>query len=1125
MNVEKNADYLYNILASFNLLNVTYDTLCNLKLGDFAFIKDDLPEPPLFDNDNVSILKKLIKTLIEISQSKNQTEIWDSFRLKEVSPSLFEALCFLLLSKDNGLFQYGAKIYTILLGLEIRSTIWNPNLFNSVLSLLISAQQILENGSNLSDETKSQLENGFEILNILNKSISDSLINLLGPEVLIALMEITVKLCTGIRPELEKYNQDFLKCSLDLLKKIPNDNLDYLLPFLVEPLLLKFAINSNTLTLRIEKIRDKILEFVLTIFKSDDPRLELLCKHLILRSPEKAHLKRSASYVVFKISLYYDNTKDIINFVMKLSKSSKIGNRSIASYLLQLYIVNIEELEKKIGDESSELIMQMVGCIKSELTDISSTVRSNGLDAVSNIISNLNTNSFGTVIKHIIDTNGYLFNILKRRSIDEKHVVRKAAIICIYEIIKTMKNSLLLPMIDLLTDRIRDKAVSIRQTVIRYLSSCLDIFPDNKELIEIWLDNVLPSALDTEKTVQTEAFQSIEKYLFSQLTEGRGKNMTSMMKDNHFEVLKSVFLAFKQRGVSLSKISNELTKMINNENDFQIWMIIDILTNVVPNYFKVNTFGKLWEQRDTFPPEYYSILGNLKYKDEKVKEDCLTKLNELIQLNDSEYKLINNIIQLLYVQIDKSSYIWSELISKCCDLINSISQTESVESRHLSSLLSAIYALGVIISKSDKSIVHDFDFTGIELLISSKLPNGTNVPLNIQAISTLTLGKLCIIRKDISTSFVSAFIHQLTSNNDCIIKCNCLIVLCDLCICYSSLVDPHIQLMTNSFVDSSQVVQFQTLHIVTKLIVEDFLKLKPLLFFKYVYMMTDNDKSVAVFAQSCLLNVIMNKFPNIITSNIIDTIYYFSGQIEMPLLGETEQEKKIFRNISSERRKRSLSILISNLNEVSTFTLIQTLFTQVLSRFINEELDIFKHSIVLEDVIYCLNDLEDKMKQSIEVDSLSEDPTSNILFEAGKKMMEDIHKKIITEIFPSLNKLHRMLRNHHSPCQNQLKLFYQKICNKHSNLLEQLQNTEPILATELKHEMEMKEELEVHTPPCTPKKTSIYESPLLSKIASTPRSSLCTPNSSFKNSLISTPPRSSNMQLLFSTPKHDGNLD
>ena len=118
-----------------------------------------------------------------------------------------------------------------------------------------------------------------------------------------------------------------------------------------------------------------------------------------------------------------------------------------------------------------------------------------------------------------------------------------------------------------------------------------------------------------------------------------------------------------------------------------------------------------------------------------------------------------------------------------------------------------------------------------------------------------------------------------------------------------------------------------------------------------------------------------------------------------------------------------------------------------------------------------------------------------------------------------------MLRNHHSPCQNQLKLFYQKICNKHSNLLEQLQNTEPILATELKHEMEMKEELEVHTPPCTPKKTSIYESPLLSKIASTPRSSLCTPNSSFKNSLISTPPRSSNMQLLFSTPKHDGNLD
>ncbi|KAH0785799.1 condensin-2 complex subunit D3-like [Histomonas meleagridis] len=331
--------------------------------------------------------------------------------------------------------------------------------------------------------------------------------------------------------------------------------------------------------------------------------------------------------------------------------------------------------------------------------------------------------------------------------------------------------------------------------------------------------------------------------------------------------------------------------------------------------------------------------------------------------------------------------------------------------------------------------------------------------------------------------------------------------------------------MTNSFADESPIVQHQTLHVITRLVVEDFLKLKPLLFFKYVYAITDVHNEVALFAQSCL-SVILEKFPKIISDSFIDTIYYFSGCIDLPLLGETNEEKRIFKINSTKRRQLALSLLISKLNEVSTYTLIQALFTQVLERYVKEELDVFKHGVVLEDVIHSLNELEDKMKQSTEVEVINDDPVSDSVFEASKRIMIDIHNKIIQTMLPTLNELHRLLRNLHSPCQKKLKEFYQKICLKHPNLLSQLEKSEPILAVELKNEMESIEEEEVDqqkTPPTTPKKDMPYTSPLLSKIATTPRSLLSSPKSQ-KIALLATPPRSKR-QMEFSTPKHANDLD
>ena len=1106
--MDDDAEEIISLFDNFGILNIDEDKFDLLKRGNISAFDEEITEQIKFGEISDNNLERIKCILTKYFKSDDESEFWSALLEREFSPYAFEILCFILLEKESSLFNYGVLIYSILIGMEPANKIWNSTIFKPIISTLISTQHILENGGKLDSNTKELMELSQSILTNLTKIIDEHFINLIGFEVFLALSEIIIKLIVGIRVEFDKYNESLSNLSLNFLKQIPKSYIDYIFPFIIPLLLLQFACNTSTMTSRIEKLKEKLIDFILSILSPSDHRIVLICKHLIMRAPDKMHLRKGVAQIIFRLSSNSIEIQQIIKFCIKSAKTSKIGLRSFASYLIQLYLIQIEEISELLGNETMEIVIELSSILKQHLNDNAPTVRSMALDGIATLIGVSKSNEYSAVINSVINNSKDLENIFQQRVIDEKLIVRRSALNCLCKYILSHPENLNFSLIQLLSSRTRDKAVSIRQITIKYINSLLTKYPQEKVIYKVWLNSVLPLIVDPENSVQRESLDSISNYFFDPIINGKSSLFVSIMEQPHFDFMENVFNLYQHFSISLATICRAICKYLKNGSKEEIpyWKLAEILSRVNITFFKNKTFEKMWKKRNKLPPEYFLILAHLKVQESYIKDDCIKIIESELQKNTQNFKLLHSIIQLL-INHKEGIKTLPDFLNSCCIYINNCTQYSDTNSNDLLDLSTTIFTLGEIImaSKEYKKILYDFDYTGLQILISEKLPNNVEIPSQIRALSTLSLGKLCIMRKDISLSFVSAFVSLLSTDSDPAVKCNSLLVLCDLCVEYTALVDPHAHVMTNCFADPSPSVRHQILHVITRLIMEDYFQMKPLLFFKYAFSLIDEDCNNAVFAQSCLFNVILSKIPDLLKCYFIDTIYYFSNEVDMEILGESPEEHDIFKIEDKNKRQAIISLIISKMNEITIFSMIQTICQNIFNKYIKKDFDFSSHQIILEDSIFALVALEDKMKQSIESEILNEDFISEKVLEAGKKMINDIHNAMIQNVLPIVNAMHRMLRDYHSSLQTQLKIFYQRICSKNPNLITQLEKYEPILAIELKREMQHEEEQEressqvsVRTPPKS------FLSPLLTSIASTPISQLLSPkNVSDKTRVIS----------------------
>jgi len=190
-------------------------------------------------------------------------------------------------------------------------------------------------------------------------------------------------------------------------------------------------------------------------------------------------------------------------------------------------------------------------------------------------------------------------------------------------------------------------------------------------------------------------------------------------------------------------------------------------------------------------------------------------------------------------------------------------------------------------------------------LIPSSLPSlrgndAVTTPPNIRAISIVTLGKICLRDEYLAKSCLNLLLHELHSQEDELgrrnptVQSNALLVLGDLCVRYTNIVDCHLPAMASCLQararsdsddqeDEFEIVRMHAVLTLSTLLLQDFIKWRGLLFHRFLAATTDASSKVAQIAKAVLCGPLLNKQPNLFHNNFVEAIFVLNGCSAHPI--------------------------------------------------------------------------------------------------------------------------------------------------------------------------------------------------------------------------------------------------
>jgi hypothetical protein len=150
------------------------------------------------------------------------------------------------------------------------------------------------------------------------------------------------------------------------------------------------------------------------------------------------------------------------------------------------------------------------------------------------------------------------------------------------------------------------------------------------------------------------------------------------------------------------------------------------------------------------------------------------------------------------------------------------------------------------------------------------------IPTPVRAHAFIALGKLCLTDLNLAKRLIGAFVAELDSP-DPVIRNNVVVVLCDLCRTFTSVVDPHIPALSRCLRDPHVMVRRHVLMVLTQLLTEDFVKLRGSLLFRLLACVVDPDPGVRALARQSVSAVMQQKRASKFHRYFVEAVYFFNG--------------------------------------------------------------------------------------------------------------------------------------------------------------------------------------------------------------------------------------------------------
>ncbi|XP_058520074.1 condensin-2 complex subunit D3 [Ochotona princeps] len=701
--------------------------------------------------------------------------------------------------------------------------------------------------------------------------------------------------------------------------------------------------------------------------------------------------------------------------------------------------------------------------------------------------------------------------MLRKRIKDDKTNVRKSALQVLVCILKHCDVLNMEKDLSVLQDHCRDPAVSVRKQALQSLTELLMAQPRCVQIQKTWLLGVIPVVMDSESTVQEKALECLDQILLQNIKHHSefhsGDNgqvlvwallglLTTESRELSRYLNKAFHIWSKKDKFSPSFINN-MVSHTDTKHSAPAWMLLSKIacsspkldhTKIIQSWEKISSQQN--PRADTLG-HILCVIGHIAKHLPKVTRDKVTgvikcKLNgfqwsleSISSAVDTLQRLCKASAKTLMEEHDLLKQVCGDVLLTCeRHLSNVILKEHGAETVDEDLLVKYIFTLGDIAQLCPAS-VEDRVFLMIQSILASSADTdhgtqppsqvrGSAMPCVIRAHAVITLGKLCLQNEDLAKKSIPALVRELEMCEDVAVRNNVIIVLCDLCIRYTVMVDKYIPNIAMCLKDPDPFIRRQTLILLTNLLQEEFVKWKGSLFFRFVGTLIDSHPDIASLGEFCLAHLLLKRNPVMFFQHFIECIFHFNNYEKHDKYNkfpQSEREKQLFSlkgKTNREKRMKIYKFLLEYFTDEQRFNITSKICLDVLVYFADGILPLdMEGSELLTDTFEVLSSKEIKllaMRSKPDKDLLMEDDdmalANAVMQEAQKKLISQVQKRnFIENIIPVIITLKTLLEKNKIPALRELMNYLMEVMQDYRDEIKDLFAVDKQLASELEYDM------------------------------------------------------------------------
>uniref|UniRef100_A0A7N5K322 Condensin-2 complex subunit D3 n=1 Tax=Ailuropoda melanoleuca TaxID=9646 RepID=A0A7N5K322_AILME len=712
--------------------------------------------------------------------------------------------------------------------------------------------------------------------------------------------------------------------------------------------------------------------------------------------------------------------------------------------------------------------------------------------------------------------------MLKKRIRDEKTNVRKSALQVLVSILKHCNISGMKEELSLLQDQCRDPAVSVRKQALQSLTELLMAQPECVQIQKAWLTGIIPAVMDCESTVQEKALECLDQLLLQNIKHYNkfhtGDNsqvlawalLTLLSTENQelSRYLNKAFHIWSKKEKFSSSFINNVISYTDTEHSAPAWMLLSKIACSSPklDYTKIiESWEKISSQQNPNSNTLGHILCVIGHIAKHLSKSTRDKVTDVVKckLNGFQWslELISSAVDTLQRLCRASAetpveeqellkQVCGDVLSTCVQSLSEIVLKQSGPGNMDEDLfVKYIFTLGDI-AQLCPARVEKRAFLLIQSILASSVDaehptssqgsseapvfqplsqvRGCVMPSVIRAHAIITLGKLCLQHEDLAKKSIPALVRELEVCDDVAVRNNVVIVMCDLCIRYTVMVDKYIPNISVCLKDSNPFIRKQTLLLLTNLLQEEFVKWKGSLFFRFVSTLIDSHPDIASFGEFCLAHLLLKRNPVMFFQHFIECIFHFNNYEKHEKYNkfpQSEREKRLFSlkgKTNKQKRMKIYRFLLEHFTDEQRFNITSKICLSILASFADGILPLdMEASELLSDTFEVLSSKEIKllaMRAKADKDLLMEEDdtalASAVMQEAQKRLISQVQKKnFIENIIPIIISLKTVLEKNKIPALRELMTYLREVMQDYRDEIKDFFALDKQLASELEYDI------------------------------------------------------------------------